>query len=303
MPHVGMTCRFRLGSVVGDMPFVDRRLAERAIVAVHGSVEVKVTFTDTQSASEYSSGDVMWCLGFDLVASADVLNDAGIDEVFNVVVDVATAVADTVWVSYPNGGPAGTDPLMEEFSLLVDGQPVDYMRGTQFGHRAIVVGWEPATRESIESAVRGDSRPNLPRILLAQADHYARGNPRGSKSAALTLAATACELAVKSLLVECCVPVTAKLVNALIPARSQSKLSPPELLTSVLPVSLGHTLTKDDSELIRKYRALYTARNELSHAGHVPDDAMVVLHVNTTRSLLTWIEHRRSDRTVLSEPT
>lgn len=303
MPHVAMTCHFRLGSVIGDMPCVDSRLAEGVIVAAHGSVEVKVTFPDTLGTSEHSSADSMWCLGFDLVASADVLNDAGIDEVFNVVIDVATGVADTVWVNYPNGGPAGTAPLMQEFSLLVDGQPVPYMRGTRFGHGTVVVGWKPATRESIESAVRGDSRPDLPRILLAQAHHYALSNPRGSKSAAMVLAATACELAVKSLLVECCSPATAKLVSALIPARSQSKLSPPDLLARVLPVALGHTLTKEDNELIRKYRTLYSARNKLSHAGHVPDDATVVLHVTTTRSLLTWIEHLRSNRTVLSEPT
>lgn len=303
MPHVVMTCRFRLGSMVRDTPSVDSRLGEEAIVATRGVVEVSVTFPDPYRTEERSSADSMSCHGFDLVASADVLNEAGIDEVFNVVADVARGVADTIWVNYPVGGPAGTDPLMHEFSLLVDGQPVGYMQGENFGQGAIVIGWTPATRESIESAVRGDSRPDVQSILLAQAHHYALGNPQGSKSAALALAATACELAVKSLLLECCSPETNKLVKKLIPDDSQSLLSPPELLTSLLPVALGHTLTEHDKELITKYKALVKARNKAFHAGHMPDAATVVRHVTTTRHLLTWIADLRSRRTDSSQPT
>jgi len=293
-----MTCTFELGTTLRDIPTVDVRLSDRTVPCSLGRFDLAVRFPEATGESgvyEFKGGPRtgMFCRSFEVSVEEELSSrekaESELQEAFDATVRVASLVADTIWAKQPTLGFAGGRPTLKGCSVVMEAQPVT-VGFLGYKVKTMIVGWPMPTLADIETVLRDGVGPSISAVLLAQASNYAMANPSASKSAAVTLAAIACELSIKERLIEKATPEQAELVRLLIPERGSSRLSMVDLVKGAFLPVFGRSLRENNGDLWRRYISLIEARNAFAHRGEEFNEMVAWGHVNTAREVLEWIE-------------
>lgn len=301
MPYIRMLCEFELGRKRKDVPTVDVRLSEARFRRRRDPWDLDVVFPRETGAGEYEGDDEdqklvgMFCPTFVVELDGSQPGDGSIDDAFAQVLDVATAVADAVWTAQQAQGFAGSIPKIIRHELEVDGVPQRHAAAERHGTGAIYVGFPRAKYEEVQGAVVEGMRPSEARMLLAQATRWGLAEHFSSRSAALLLAAIACEVAIKTAVSQDPHHRLGTLVPVLVPEGRQAPLSPAALLEHCLPVVTGRFAQQDAPGLIVRYKKLTKLRDTIVHTGQQIDKSALVPHLNTARELVGWIEGQQSE--------
>ena len=301
-----MLCEFELGRMVKDLPTVDARLSEAKFIRRRDPWELVVTFPKATSSGEYTHEDGdedrrvhvgMHCSTFvvELAGESDIEVEEAQAEAFAYLVQLAGDVADSIWVEQATQGFAGSAPKIVRHELQVDGSNQHFKLAQRHAAGSVFLNLPIPQYEDVRRAAEDAVRPSEARVLLAQATRWGLAEHFASKAAALLLAATACEIAIKSVVSRDPYGNLGNLANVLDPVDKQAPLSPGTLLEYVIPVSLGRSVTDDEPGLIKKYKELTRLRDSVVHTGKRLDQKSLWPHLNTTRTLLDWIERRLSE--------
>lgn len=300
MPHLRMLCEFELGRMLKDLPTVDVRLSGARFGRRRGPWELVAAFPEaTESGVHEESGEErvqigMFCPTFvvELVGSSTSAIEEAVAPAFDCLLELARDVADTIWVAQQTQGFAGSAPRIIRHELEVDGAASRFDLAQEHGIGVMFVGLPMVMYDDLRLAAEDAVRPSVARMLLAQATRWGLAEHFASKSAALLLAATACEVAIKSVVSRDLYGHLGTLAGVLDPQSRQAPLSPSALLEHVVPLALGRLINEELPGLIKKYKALTKLRDTIVHTGTQIDQKTLRPHLNTARQLLDWIEDR-----------
>lgn len=298
-----MLCEFELGRMVKDLPAVDVMLSNARFERRRAPWELSVAFPEATESGDY---DVeanervqksMHCATFvvELIGRYSSTTDEAVTDASHCLLDLSRDVADTIWVAQSTQGFAGAVPKIIRQELEVDGIARDADLARKQGGGTIFVGLPLPMYEDVRRAVEEDVRPSVASTLLAQATRWGLAEQFASKSAALLLAATACEVALKSIISLDPRDYLGTLVNVLVPEGKQAPLSPGVLLEHVVPLTIGRSIKDDLPDIVTRYKELTKLRNHIVHTGCQIDQDAFWPHLNTARQLLVWIDDRTSE--------
>lgn len=304
MAKVEVSCTFEIGKMLKDLLWVEVSLSEAVFVRRCGSWDVEVTLPPATTAGSYDDEEqlTMHCGTFEVVARADIEASAGDDPKifsgFEELLSVARDVADTVLIDQATQGFAGATPKIVKHSLTIGGVACDSQLANRYLIGTLFVGHPATTYEAIRAAVEDGERPSTSRLLLAQATRWGLADPSASKAAALTLAATACEVAIKSLISKDTRGALGSLGDVLAPEGRQAPLSSQALLEHAVPLVLGRSVSIERPKLLKDYKRLVAQRDAVVHRGEQIDEAEFRPHLHTARRLIGWLEatEGRADR-------
>lgn len=299
MAQIQMTCEFELGQILADLPLVDGGLSEASITRERDTWTLVVTFPAAMPGNgqfdEQGKRLTMFCGGFVVEAVGEVQGGddevgASISAAFEEVVSLARDVADTIWIDQSTQGFAGAPPRLRSSALKVDGTKRTLHQAAFYGMREMFAGSPVPTLDDLTAAISESVRPSLSRLLLAQATRWGVADPHASKSAALLLAATACEVAIKHAVLSGTKKDLGSLPSALVPKDRQAPLSPKALLQHVVPLALGKFVENDHPGLLKEYGKLTSLRDTVVHTGAQITRDELWPHLNTARRIILWLE-------------
>lgn len=294
-----MLCEFELGRKLRDVPTVDARLANAAFVRVRDGWTLTATFPPLSEGGTFeddedglSTQTGMFCNSFavELQGSTDCVVDEAIDVAFEALLNLAGDISDTIWVRQQTQGFAGVPPRITRSELSLNGRPHPFELATRHAGGSVFVGLEPPSFADIEAAVTRGDRPRPSTLLLAQATRWGLAEHFSSKSAALLLAASACEVAIKTAVTEDPLGRLGSLAGALNPEGRQAPLSPLALLEHVVPLLLGRSIEADHPGIIGRYKRFSRARDHVAHTGQILTKDQMWPHLNTAREIVGWLE-------------
>ena len=247
MPLLRMLCEFELGRMLKDLPTVDVLLSNARFRRQHGPWELTVQFPTATSSGEYDANSEvqvqrsMHCATFvvELSGSSPSATEEAVAEAFRCLLELARDVADTIWVTQTTQGFAGSVPKIIRHELEVDGSDTGFPLAQRHGGGHVFVGLSLAMYDDVRLAVERGARPSVARTLLAQATRWGLAEHFASRSAALLLAATACEVAIKAIVSQDPRGGLGTLAGALVPEGRQAPLDPGALLEHAVPLAAG----------------------------------------------------------------
>lgn len=300
MPEIWTLCEFELGRMMKDLPVVDARLSGTRFSRQSGTWLLEVAFPARTDAGTYED-DVqtgMHCSTFVVELSGNTPDDwpeVAEADAFERILAVARDVADTIWTAQQTQGFAGAAPKIVRHELTVDGVKRHFGLASQHGMGVLFGNLPAVTYDAVREAVEDARRPSTARLLLAQATRWGLADHFASKSAALLLAASACEVAIKSAVSQDPLGRLGTLPKVLDPDGSQAPLSAAALLEHVIPLAVGRSIGAENPGFLKKYKELAKMRNAIVHTGLQIDQQALQPHLNTARRLITWIDARVAD--------
>ena len=283
-----------------DLPIVAAQLSSARFVRQHDPWELVVELPKATDGGNFEGDGEervqtgMFCSAFvvELVGTSPSEAEAAIAAAFDLLLELASDVADTIWVAQQTQGFAGSAPKIIRHELEVDGVTTRFELAQRHGMGAMYVGLPTVTYDALQLAIEDTVRPSVARMLLAQSTRWGLAEHFASKSAALLLASSACEVAIKSVVSQDPYDRLGTLASVLDPQGSQAPLSPSTLLEHVVPLALGRSISKDQPGMIKRYKAITKLRDTIIHTGAQIDQETFHPHLNTARRLLGWIEDR-----------
>lgn len=296
-----MLCEFELGRMMKDIPVVDARLSEARLARPREPWELVAVFPKVTEAGTFDEAGGerrqvgMLCQKFVVELTGISESEDAVELAFSQLLELARDVADTIWAAQQTQGFAGSDPKIVRHELEIDGSTSEFHLASRHGMGAMYVGLPMPSYDDLRRAAEEGVRPSVAQLLLAQATRWGLAEHFASKSAALLLAASACEVAIKSVLSSDPHGNLGTLAGVLDPEGRQAPVSPATLLEHAVPVALGRSINDDLPGVVKRYKGLTKMRDSVIHTGAQISQAELHPHLNVAREVVGWVEDRLAE--------
>jgi hypothetical protein len=142
---------------------------------------------------------------------------------------------------------------------------------------------------ALRELVEANSSPELPELLLADAQFIASSAEPPDPSRALLIAAVACEVKIKAFLRTSATAEQAPLMELLLSNPRDWSLAAAALFDKPLKIVASRSL-KEEQGLWKRIRKLFEQRNALAHRGKVPTEDEAKEGISASRDVFAWLE-------------